>query len=79
MTSEEDSEAVEKRSDQLEKPSEIRLEEGYKPKPRTEKEREAKKGFQPKPTGKPEGQNPPSGGSNVTPPPAAPAEKEKKG
>lgn len=75
MTNENSSDLVKEPSDLGVIPSVIRLEEGYKPK--TASEGEGTKGFKPKPTGKPEGVNPPSGGSNVNPPPAPASEKKK--
>lgn len=78
MTSEKKRQAL-KDADVKEAPSVIRFEEEYRPKPEHQGEGDGKKGFQPKPPGKPEGQNPPSGGSNVNPPRPVPDEKEKMG
>ncbi len=49
-----------------------RVQESYQPKPRKDQADDGKKGYQPKPSQRPEGQNPPSGGSNVNPPPQNP-------
>jgi len=53
--------------------------EGYQPKPTTEPDwldDAIKKGYQPPTSQQPEGQNPPSGGSNVTPPPQPPKDEK---
>jgi hypothetical protein len=49
-----------------------KVQEGYQPKTCTRPaplEPNGQKGYQPKPSGQPEGKHPPSGGSGVKPPP----------
>lgn len=45
-----------------------RIQEGYQPQSQPAGGSDLQKGFQPQASGKPEGQNPPSGGSSVMPP-----------
>jgi hypothetical protein len=55
------------------------LREGYQPKPTPAPSQEVRKGYQPQATGQAEAKNPPRGGSNVQPPPAAQGNSAKRG